>query len=82
MPKKLFYEIVLDKMEVKLSSAWRSQMAESELRDFGEILELAELPEEKDKREVISRLQGFIGRIHPTLYVRIYLQNLVAEVEK
>jgi len=85
MPKQQFYEIILDKMElrVRVPRVLASQAAENELKDFGEIIELAALPEDKSK--IISRLRGFVGRLSPMgdmAYGREYLQNLIAEIEK
>jgi len=88
MIKRPFYEIVLGKMEARVFLVSTSQRAESEIREFGDIPELSEefakLPRDK-KCEVVSQLYGFIERLSSTgdaAYTRMYLRNLIVELEK
>ena len=80
MPKRPFYEIVLEKIEARVPLASRAQRAD-EIREFGEILELSDLL--GHEREAASRLRELAKRLPAkgdAAFTGMYLENVAAEL--
>jgi len=82
MPKRPFYEVVLNKIGTRVPFVLVSQAAEYELRELGEVLTLSVLPEDK-KSEIILRLQRFVSKLPPVgdeAKARNFLQELIEKI--
>jgi len=80
--KRPFYEIILTKMETRVPLVLGSQQAEYELQEFGEVLALSVLPEDKI-RKIIFQLQKFVLKLSPEgneAAARKFIEELIEKI--
>lgn len=82
--KKPFYEVILEKMESKIPHILCSQSDEMEMKEFGEVLGLSEIPEIK-KKEIAKRILAMAiksAALGSGRYTNDFLLKLAEEIKK